>query len=410
MPNFVYKASKGNGEIVNGEISAANYEEVYKSLNDQRLMTISIDEKVDFDVKKFSEKMKDFEIGDIPLNEKVMLTRQLATMLSAGLPITQAIEILLQQTKYVKLRNKLGLVYKDVQSGLPLSVAFGKNQVIFNELQVSLLEAGENSGNLVEIMDQIAEDMKKASSMQGKIKGAMIYPIIIFVVIIIVVVVIMLYMMPAVEKLYKDFGDKPLPDITQFMVNISHTMSQPVTLILIVVLGIAGYVSYKAFYNSKGGRSMIDKFLLVMPIFGDLLTKIQVLNMTRLLHMLLKSGIPIVDALNATAKAASNYHFKTALENAATDVSKGLPLAVPLAKSPVIPLIVVKLIATGEQTGSLDKILEELTSFYGDQVEEMTGNLTKMMEPIILVITGVMVAFIALAIYVPIYNLGNVIK
>jgi type IV pilus assembly protein PilC len=173
---------------------------------------------------------------------------------------------------------------------------------------------------------------------------------------------------------------------------------------------VAGFISFRAFYKSKGGKSTVDKLLLVMPVFGDIISKVQVYEMARLLHMLLKSGIPIIDALKATSKALSNYHYKTALENAAVEVSKGVPLAVPLSRSRVIPLIVVKLIATGEQTGKTDQILAEITRFYGDQVEEITSNLTKLMEPIILVIAGGMVAFLALAIYVPIYNLGNVIK
>ncbi len=410
MAIFIYKAAKQNGEIVNGELDAQNYDEVYQKLSEQKLFTLDIQPKVEFDFKKFSSKLKDFEIGDIPLNEKVVFSRQLATMLSAGLPISQTIEILLQQAKYVKMKNKLAEVYKDIQGGIPLSVAFSKQQFIFNELQISLIQAGESSGNLSEIMLQIADDMRNSAQLQGKIKGAMIYPIIIFLVIIVVVVVIMVVMVPAIESLYKDFGNVELPGVTQFMINASNTMSNPVFLISSVIILIAAFLSYRAFYKSKGGRSTIDKLTLVLPIFGDLISKIQVYEMTRLLHMLLKSGIPIIDALKSTSKALSNYHFKTALEEAATEVAKGVPLAVPLSRSRVIPTIVVKLIATGEQTGKTDQILAEIKRFYGDQVDEMTSNLTKLMEPIILVIAGVMVAFLALAIYVPIYNLGNVIK
>ena len=410
MPIFGYKASKPNGDIVTGKMDAQNYEQVYQKLSEQQLLTLDIQQDVDFDVKKFTDKMKEFEIGDIPLNEKVIFSRQLATMLAAGLPVTQAIEILIQQTKYARMRAKLGEVYKDVQSGLPLSVAFARSELIFNELQISLIEAGENSGNLVEIMNQIADDMRNSAQLQSKVKGAMIYPIIIFLVIIVVVIVIMLFMMPAVESLYKDFGDVELPWVTQVLVDISTAMSNPVVLTIAVVLLIAGFISFRAFYKSKGGKSTVDKLLLVMPVFGDIISKVQVYEMARLLHMLLKSGIPIIDSLKATSKALSNYHFRVALENAAVEVSKGVPLAVPLSRSRVIPLIVVKLIATGEQTGKTDQILAEITRFYGDQVEEITSNLTKLMEPIILVIAGGMVAFLALAIYVPIYNLGNVIK
>lgn len=409
MPKFTYHASKPTGEDVNGEMEAANYEEVYKSIEGQQMIPLDIQQKVNVNIQGYLSKMNEIQIGGISLNEKVLFTRQLATMLSASLPITQAIEILLEQTKYAQMRKKLAEVYKDVQSGISLSVAFGKQNLIFNELQLNLIEAGEKSGNLVEIMNQIADDMKTSAKLSGKIKGAMIYPIVIFVVMVIVVIVMMVYMVPAISHLYDSFG-KPLPGITQFMVNVSNTVSNPVFLILAAILLTAAFFSYRAFYRSEGGRSTIDKLILVLPVFGDLITKMQVYEMARLLQMLFKSGIPIIDALKATSKAMSNYHFRKALENAAVEVSKGVPLAVPLSRSRVIPTIVVKLIATGEQTGKLDHILGEIMSFYGDQVEEMTSNLTSLMEPIILVVVGCMVAFLALAIYIPIYNLGNVIS
>ncbi len=409
MAKFTYLATNQAGEQVKGNIDAENYEEVYKSLSQQTLVPINIEQEVNVDFKGFFKNMGDFEIGDIPMAEKVIFARQLATMLAAGLPITQAIEILLEQTKYVKMQRKLAEVYKDVQSGLTLSSSFAKQKLIFNELQLSLIEAGEKSGNLVEIMNQIADDIKKSSSLKGKIKGAMIYPAIIFVVIIVVVAVLMLFMIPAVEQMYKDVGNTELPEITQLLVNISNVMSNPVFIVIGIILLVAGFLSFKAFYNTDNGKSTIDKLILVFPVFGDLVSKMQIYEMTRLLQMLFKSGIPIIDSLNATSRALGNYHFRKALEKAAIEVSKGVPLAVPLSRSRVIPLIVVKLIATGEQTGKLDQILKEINSFYNDQVEEMTSNLTKLMEPFILVVAGLLVAFLAVAIYLPIYNLGNVI-
>lgn len=410
MANFSYKASKQGGELVSGEMSAANYDEVYKALNAQGYLPITIEQKMELNLNNYFKKLGDIEIGDIPVSEKVIFSRQLATMLAAGLPITQAIEILLQQTKYSKMRKKLADVYKDVQTGVPLSVSFSKQQLIFNDLQISLIQAGEKSGNLVEIMNQIADDMKKSANLQGKIKGAMIYPIIIFVVIIVVVAVLMIYMIPAVEKLFKDMGDKPLPEITQFLVNISNFLSNPVVLIVGAIVLVAAFLSFKSFYATRSGKSTIDKMILVFPVFGDLVTKMQIYEMARLMQMLFKSGIPIIDALKSTAESLGNYHFRTALENAAVEVSKGVPLAVPLSRSRVIPVIVVKLIATGEQTGKLDHILGEITSFYADQVEEMTSNLTKLMEPFILIVAGLLVAFLAVAIYFPIYQLGTVIN
>src|SRR3990167_6559615 len=200
MPNYTYKATKPSGESVSGDITGENRDAVIGKLHEQGLIIIAIDEKLGFNFGNLSE----VQIGGIPLGEKVVFTRQLATMLAAGLPITKALEILIDQTKLNKLKKSLTDVYKDVQSGMGMAASFRKYKVIFNELQLSLLEAGEKSGNLVEIIKQIAIDMQKSASLKGKIKGALIYPAIIFFAIIIVVLVLVVFMIPAVKDLYED--------------------------------------------------------------------------------------------------------------------------------------------------------------------------------------------------------------
>lgn len=411
MAKYTYKATTKEGEIVSGEMAGNSYDEVYKELNTKGLMPINIDQKIELSLNKTSLKnIASIEIGKMSIQDKVIFSRQLAVMLAAGLSITKAMEILIQQTQNVKTQEKLSEIYKDIQAGEPLSSSFRKQDFIFNELQLSLIEAGEQSGNLVEIIEQIADDMKKSSSLQSKIKGAMIYPIVIFVVMIVVVAVLMIYMIPAVEKMYADFGDKELPAVSQILVNISHALSNPAVIAIILTVIIATIAGFRYFYSTDKGKALVDKFLLVVPIFGDLISKMQIYEMSRLLYLLIKSGIPIIDALKSTSKAMGNYHFRKALENAAVDVSKGVPLAVPLSNSRVIPIIVVRLIATGEQTGKLEGVLAEINSFYGDQVDELTSNLTKLMEPLIMIVAGLLVAFLAVAIYLPIYNLGNIIQ
>jgi type IV pilus assembly protein PilC len=405
MPIYLFQAAKISGEIVSGERNAANKDEVVNFLHTQDLMIIKVEEKLMISMNKFSS----IQIGDIPINEKVILTRQLATMLGAGLPVTQAIEVLIQQqVKYPKLKQKLGEVYKDVQSGLPLSYAFSRANIIFTEMQISLITAGEKSGNLVEIMNRIAEDMKKSAQLQGKVKGAMIYPIIIFIVMIVVVMVLMIFMIPAVTQLYKDFGQKELPMVTQILVDMSNFMTNPWGAMVIFAVIVGSIVSFKAFRRTQNGRMITDEILLKLPIWGDLTAKTEMLRLSRLLGMLVKSGIPIIDAINSTAMALSTYQYQMTLRKAAVEVAKGVPISIPFAKSKVIPILAVKLIATGEQTGKLDAILHDLELFYEDQVEEITSNLTKLMEPLILIIAGVVVGFLAVAIYLPIYQLASV--
>jgi type IV pilus assembly protein PilC len=405
MPIYSYQASKSTGEIVSGDKSGANKDEILAFLHAQDLMIIKVEEKLSINMVKFSS----IQFGDVPINEKVILTRQLATMLGAGLPVTQAIEVLIQQqVKYPRLKQKLGEVYKDVQSGLTLSYAFSKAKIMFNEMQINLIAAGEKSGNLVEIMTRIADDMKKNAQLSGKIKGAMIYPIIIFVLIVVVVVVMMIFMIPAVTQLYKDFGQTDLPMVTQILVNISNFMTNPIGAGILFATIVGASISYRAFRKTQRGRMITDEILLKLPVAGELVSKTEMLRVTRLLGMLLKSGIPIIDALNATASSLSTYQYQMAIKKAAIEVAKGVPISIPLAKSKVIPILAVKLIATGEQTGKLDSILHEVEMFYEDQVNEMTDNLTKLMEPLILIVAGGVVGFLAIAIYLPIYQLANV--
>lgn len=406
MGIYLYQAAKITGEIVNGEKTAANKEEVVNFLHAQELMVVKVEEKLNINIGKLNS----IQFGDVPISEKVVITRQLATMLGAGLPVTQAIEVLIQQqTKYPKLKKQLGEVYKDVQGGLPLSFAFAKSGGIFNEMQINLMTAGEKSGNLVEIMTRIAEDIKKTSQLQGKIKGAMIYPIIIFITIIIVVAVLMVFMIPAVSELYESFGNAELPAITQFLVGITDFVTSWYGGLLVLIVVVGGFITFRSFRKTQRGRMLTDEILLKLPVWGNLTAKTEMLKLSRLLGMLTKSGIPIIDALNSTALALSTYQFQMTLRKAAIEVAKGVPISIPLAKSKVIPIIAVKLIATGEQTGKLDAILHEIESYYEDQVEEITSNLTKLMEPLILLVAGGVVGFLAVAIYLPIYQLANVI-
>jgi type IV pilus assembly protein PilC len=403
MPTYSYKASKPNGEIMSGELSGDTREAIIQKLHEQGLIIINIDEKIGLHFGRLSN----VQIGDISLTDKVIFTRQLATMLGAGLPVTAALDILIEQQKSPKLKTSLTMIYKDVQSGLGLAASFRKYKAIFSELQLSLIEAGEKSGNLVEIIKQIAVDMQKSASIQGKIKGALIYPAIIFFAIIIVVIVLVVFMVPAVKDLYKDLGGGDLPAITQVLVIISEFFTNPIGLLLSGIFVVGTIIGYRSYSKTDSGRRVIDRVTLRIPVFGDLTAKIQVVQMTRLLQLLIHSGIPIIDALRATANSLGNVHFKNALLYAAQEVAKGTPLAPPLAKSKVIPLIVVRMISTGEQTGALDKILGDLTLFYEEQVEEITSNLTKLMEPLILLIVGGLVGLLAIAVYLPIYQVAN---
>lgn len=402
MSLYEYVAVDNAGKNIRGEYEAKNRNEVVSFLHEKSLVVVHVDEKIKMGFKDILS----FNIGGIPLTNKVIFSKQFATMLSAGLPLLQALEVLASQENNTAFKTALENVVRLVEGGNKLSKALAQQKGVYTEVELNLIAAGEESGNLVEMIQKVAENLEKQKNFKAKVRGAMIYPIIIFFAVIVVVALLMMFMVPAVEELYKDFGGE-LPWVTQVVVNISHFFISFWWAILFFV--ISGVVSFKYYYSTPSGKEVIDRFILVMPIFGQLNTKIQIAEFSRLLSMLLTSGISIIEALNIVGSALSNVHFKKALKKAALEVEKGTPLAVPLSKEEDFPIIVSRIVATGESTGNLDKVLADIAKYYQTEVDNMTDNLTKMMEPIILLIVGGVVAFLALVVYMPIYGLADVI-
>ena len=404
MAIFNFEAADKQGKIISGKREADSAKEIVDYLHSQDLIVITIEEGFDF------KNILNLQIGGVPFKEKVFLIKQLTFMLEAGLPILQALEVLVDQARYPGLKEKLKKVYFDVKGGLPLATSFAKQDVIFDEIQISLIQSGEKSGNLVEVMQQIAIDIEKKHKLKSKVKNAMIYPTIIVLTAIVVMIILVIYMVPAVVDLYEDLGAQDrIPFVTRVLVGISNFFTSPLGLIMTLLIVLGLILGYRLIYASQGGRNIIDKAFVRMPILGTLINNIQVVEMTRMLSMLLKSGIPIIEAMYSTAGALGNIHYSSALINSAEKVSKGSSIALSLAKSEVIPGIVIKMIATGEDTGSLDKILKDLSLFYENEVNEMTANLTSLIEPVLLLVVGVMVAFLAIAVYFPIYNIAQII-
>jgi len=404
---FKYVASDKNNQQVIGNYKAENRDQVAEYLRSKELFVVSINQDLGIDFRDLSK----IQIGGISLKERLILVKQLSAMLKAGLPVLQSLEILSKQLDNKALQEQLLQVYSDVEGGITLSAAFQKNTKLFNEIQINLLIAGEKSGNLVEIIEQIGEDMEKSNELKSKIRSAMIYPAIIFVVIGIVMVVLVVFMVPTVESLYKDFNaEDKIPTITKFLVVLSQFFTNPFGLGTIILVGIVGFISFNSFKATEGGRLIVAKITLKLPVFGSLIQKIQLAQFGRLLSMLLLSGVPIIEALRIVSKSLGNDVYQRAVASTIDKVAKGIPLAVPLANSGVFPLIYTRMISTGEQTGNLDKVLADMGKFYDAEVNETTNNLTKLMEPLILLIVGGMVAFIAVAVYLPIYSLGSVIS
>jgi type IV pilus assembly protein PilC len=406
MAIFNYVAFSAKGKRVEGTHEADTREQVADYLHTQSLTVISVNENL----TSVFQKIGSIQIGKMAIKDRVIFAKQLSIMLTASVPVVQALRILTEQTKNQAIKEKLKKIYTEVEAGSKLSEAFAKDNNFFNAVQLNLIAAGEKSGNLNKMLTQVADDLEKSKNLAGKIRGAMIYPAIILVVLIIVMAIVVIFMVPSVKNLYADLGGGELPAITQFLVEISNFFTHPLGIISTVIVVIFSVMGFRYYRQTTIGRYNIDKLILRIPVFGTLTAKIQVAQFCRLLSMLLKSGVSIVEALTVVSKAMPNVLFQQAIAFAADEVIKGIPLSVPLTTNGVFPDILLRIIATGEDTGNLDNVLVDMGKFYSAEVDEISNNLTKLMEPLILLIVGGMVAFIAIAVYLPIYSIGQFVS
>ncbi|MEO6728548.1 MAG: type II secretion system F family protein [Candidatus Dojkabacteria bacterium] len=409
MAEFKYIAVSNTGQRIEGVKEAETQSEVTDYLNGQGMMPVIVQESVGVNFKK----LLNVEIGGMTLEEKVVLIRQLSTMVGAGIPIIQAIDILVQQADKDSTKEKLLKIYRMIEAGTALSDAFRKESGILNEVQVNLMAAGEKSGNLNEILLKIAEDLEKSKNLNGKIKGALIYPAIIFVVMIAVLILMIVVMVPQVKQLYNSLGQTELPFVTNILISIGNIFTNLPSLIITIIVIISAVFGFKYFVGTPNGRKQFDGFKLKLPVFGNLIQKIEIVEFCRLLSMLMVSGIPIIESLDIVGRATGNVIFRDIILGAKDDLAKGSSLALALAKYNTkngFPLIIIRMIATGEEAGSVDVVLRDLAKFYEDEVDQIAGNLTKLIEPFILVVVGVLVGFMAIAIYLPIYQVGQIVN
>lgn len=402
MKKYSYSARSADGKIIKGKMEAKQKLDVIESLQQKDLIVVKVDEDVTGGLSRLNE----INIGGVPMKDRVVFMRQLATMISAGLPISQCLEILEAQATNPLFKKVLSNVSDDVQGGMSLAKSFRRSEDIFDEITINLIEAGEESGHLEEVLLKLATELESQKRLNEKIRGAFTYPAVISVVVVVVVGIMMFYLVPAMEEIYSDF-DAELPMVTQILVAVSNFMIDYWWLIIIFIATVAIIVKY--YISTPKGKLNYNLIMLKIPVFGNLITKIQLTQFTRILSLLLSSGLSIVESLRLTANSLDNIHFKNAVLDAKVEVERGVPMAAPLARSPFFPLIVSQMIAVGEESGEIDMILEKLSQYYASEVESITNNLTTLLEPFILIIVGIIVGFIALGIYMPMFTLVEVI-
>ena len=405
MPVFVWEGKTAQGKILKGEMEALNQQAVLARLRSQRIqpMPTRVREKGkgldrEITIPGLGSKVKDRDV--------MIFTRQFATMIDAGLPIVQCLDILSQQTENKVLRNTIRTIKQGVESGSTLAEALKKHPKIFDDLYVNMVAAGEAGGVLNTILNRLSGFIEKASKLKRKVKGALIYPCTIVVVAVAVVSILLLYVIPVFGELYGGAG-KALPLPTQMTINVSNWFRAYFLYIVGAVVAII--VALRLYSKTEKGRLMIDGFLLRLPIIGDLLRKVAVARFSQNMSILLSSGVPILDGLAITARTAGNKIVEQAVMKCRISISQGKTIAEPLAESKIFPPMVCQMVAIGENTGSLDSLLKKVAEFYEDEVDSAVANLTALMEPVIMVVLGVIIGGLVISMYLPIFQLGSLV-
>jgi type IV pilus assembly protein PilC len=402
MPVFAWEGRTRAGEVKKGTMEAEAEPEVANRLRAQGI-TLS----------KAKKKAKDIEIklpfgGGVKEKEIVVFTRQFATMIDAGLPIVQCLDILAGQASNKNFQKMLYEVKGSVEAGATLSEAMRKQPKAFNELYVNLVQAGEVGGILDTILQRLALYIEKAMKLKSQVKGAMVYPISILFVAFGVVILLLWKVIPVFENMFKDFGGGALPKPTQIVIDLSNGFIDHAFLIMGTLTAIV--VGFSAGMRTKQGRAIFDKTILKMPIIGPLLRKVAVARFTRTMGTLLSSGVAILDALEICAKTAGNVVIHDAIMYSREKISEGKNMADPLGETKVFPTMVVQMIGVGEQTGAMDAMLQKIADFYEDEVDVAVGALTKLMEPLMMVFLGGIVGGLIIAMYLPIFEMAGNIK
>ena len=402
MPIYQWKARTRQGTLKKGEIEAVNDQAVMAQLRSQLLMPVSVKEKA----KDVTEYLKFLKQG-IKIRELVIFTRQFATMIDAGLPLVQCLDILAEQNPNKRFKEIIRTVRQDVEQGSTFAEALRKHPKPFDPLYTNLVQAGEIGGILDTILNRLAVYLEKADALARKVKGAMVYPTTVLVVAIGVVVMMLVKVIPTFEKMYKDMGNAELPKPTQVVMGISHSFIDTwyVYFGTIVFLVVGTTMARR----TDRGREITDRMLLMSPVIGPVLRKIVVARFTRTLGTLLSSGVPILDALDICARTAGNRVVQQGILRARDKISEGHDMATPLAESKVFPTMVVQMIGVGEQTGAMDQMLQKIADFYEEEVDAAVAGLTSLIEPVMMAFLGVVVGGLIVAMYLPIFNLAGTI-
>ena len=398
MPTYVWAAKTKKGRVLKGELDAA----------DERIARIQL-KKRSLEVTKLKPKAKDifenvsFLQPKVTNKDIVIFTRQFSTMIDAGLPLVQGLNILAEQMENKTFKGILKQITKDVEGGSTLADALGKHPKVFDTLFVNLVAAGEVGGILDTILQRLAAYIEKAEKLKSQIKGAMTYPIVVIGIAIIVIGVIMIFVIPVFQDMFASFG-KALPLPTQIVVNLSNFTKGNIHY---MIVGLIVFVFlFRRYGRTESGRRNLDSLALKLPVFGELIKKVAVARFTRTLGTMISSGVPILDALEITGKTAGNVIVEEVIYDARSSIAEGQTIADPLSETDIFPGMVTQMISVGESTGALDAMLEKIADFYDDEVDATVAAMTSMLEPLLMLFLGGSIGGIVVAMYLPIFGMA----
>lgn len=401
MPHFIWKGKNSYGEKRKGVLEAPNIEAARAHLKKIRVTPSKLKEKP----KDMLENVEFFQ-PKVTGKDIVVFTRQLSTMIDAGLPLVQGLEILGNQQENPTLKKILQQVRGDVETGTTFADALKKHPKVFDTLFCNMIEAGEIGGILDTILTRLSLFMEKSMVLKKRVKGAMTYPVICLAISVVIMGVMLIFVVPVFDKMFADFG-AALPGPTQLVVNMSNAL-QDNFLYIIIFIALVIFL-FKKYYATDKGEQKIDALILNLPVFGDLVRKVAVAKFSRTLSTMLKSGVPILESLNVVARTAGNRVIEQAVFRTADAISEGRPIAEPLEETGVFPNMVIQMINVGEAVGALDAMLEKIADFYDEEVDQAVDNLTAMIEPFMMVFLGGMIGGLVVAMYLPIFKMGEVV-
>ena len=401
MPVWIWEGKTKTGEVKRGEVEAPDEGAVQQRLRAMALASVKIRKKP----RALNFKLPG--IGGIGQKDLVIFTRQFATMIDAGLPLVQCLDILGTQLDNLAFREVLMKVKSKVESGSTLADALGDHPKVFDTLYVQLVAAGEIGGILDTILNRLAQYIEKNEKLKSKVKGAMVYPSVVLVVAVGVTVVLLLFVTPTFEKMFKDFGGA-MPAPTQIIIDLSRWLQHYILYLAGAIVGMV--FAFRAWVQWPPGRIQWDSITIRAPIFGPLIRKVAVARFTRTLGTMISSGVPILDALEVVAKTAGNAVVEKAIRYTKEKISEGKTIVQPLAETKVFPPMVVQMIGVGEATGAMDQMLTKIADFYDDEVDAAVAALTSLIEPVMMVVLGGVVGGFLVAMYLPIFSIAGAVK